>query len=476
MRLKHALACLLLAGCSDARCRSMQGPLAGLFCGAQGDDAPGPVAPPPAACADLTKQAPALFALIDDPAQPLQALRSTLSQLDAVQCLDASRPACSSDLDCDGVACAPDGKCACRIAYNPLGEVLRAGLRGLGAASREPPESATQQCLPAADAASLPQQNHLCELKRAWAVLRSGSTGPLSDPRLAATLREVADYTSGKTDGAVHAAMAGTFGRMALHGDLCDPADFFSLLEKLLAHLTPDNAAQATGVLKALIEDPTLRPLLLSLESGSSAEGRDSAVYLVHFFIDEIAAVQTGAQASAALQDILDKYVYPQVSDAGLRAHIQAAVDLLSRMIADDVGAFPPLQRIIACASNPVVDDDPVSGKSSELIGAVYDLLVSPNGVSVADELDLVTDLVKLDTGGQVTRAAHDLVAAMLGDDQALDAVRGAAADALCGPGPVCDGVAFSTGVLPALAVLSDHGALLDLVTLLSDVLEGCNK
>ena len=307
-------------------------------------------------------------------------------------------------------------------------------------------------------------------------MLRSRSSGPLSDPRLAATLREVADYTSGKTDGTVHAAMAGTFGRMALHGDLCDPADFFSVLEKLLAHLTPQSASQATGVLKDLVLDPTLRPLLLSLASGSSAQGRDSVVFLVHFFVGEIAAVQTGAEASAALQDILDQDVYPSVTDDALKAHIQAAADLLGRMIADDVGAFPALQRLVACASNPVVDVDPVSGQSSELIGAVYDLLVSPNGVSVGDELDLVNDLVRLDEDGQVTRAAHGVVLAMLGDAEALDAVRGAAAEALCGPGPVCDGVAFSKGVLPALALLTEHGALLDLVTLLSDVLEGCNK
>jgi hypothetical protein len=453
----------------------MNGALAALFCGGQGVDAPGPIDPPVAACADLSKQAPALFALLDDPSKPLDALRESLHDLNAQQCFDPQRQPCASDAECGGVAC--DGtQCACRLQYNALGEVLRAALRGLSAASREPPESASKQCVPLAEAASLALPNHLCELKRAWAVLKSHGVGPLTDPLLAATLREVSDYASGKTDGVVHAALPGTFGRMARRSDLCDPADFFSTLEKLLAHLTPQLTDQSMGVLRDLLTDPTLRPLLLSLASGSNAQGRESVVFLVHFFITKISVVQTGAQASAALQDILDKLVYPSVSDDALKRHLQAGADLLGRAIADDVGAFPALQRLVACAANPAIDLDPVSGKNAELIGAVYDLLVSPQGVKVVDELDLVSRLVRLDEDGQIVRAAHGVVAGMASDEQALDAVRAMLAEALCGPGPVCTGAAFSQGMLPALTLLVERGGLLDFFTLVSDVLEGCGK
>src|SRR3954468_3953908 len=389
VRLKLPLACLLLAGCSDAQCRRMNGALASLVCGGQGVDAPGPIDPPVAKCADLSKQAPALFALLNDPAKPLDALRKSVNDLNAQQCFDPVRQGCSSDAECGGVSC--EGTvCACRTPYNALGEVLRAVLRGLEAAAREPPESATQQCVGPAEAAALVQPNHLCELKRAWSVLRSRAAGPLSDPLLAATLREVSDYASGKSDGVVHASLPGTFGRMARRSDLCDATDFFSTLEKLLAHLTPALTDQSLGVLRDLVTDPTLRPLLLSLQSGSSARGRESVVFLVHFFITKISAVQTGAQASAALQDILDKLVYPSVTDDGLKKRIQAAVDLLGRAIADDVGAFPALQRLVMCAADPAIDLDPVTGTSGELIGAVYDLLVSQQTLRVDDELDLV--------------------------------------------------------------------------------------
>jgi hypothetical protein len=471
--LKFFLVGIFAASCSDSQCRAMNRPLAALFCGGQGTDAPGPVDPPPAACADLSKQAPALFALLNDPGRPLDALRASIGDLNAKQCFDPQRTSCRDDLDCHGAAC-EDGTCACLLPYNALGEVLRAGLRGLSAAAAEPPESAARQCVSIADAARLAQPNHLCELRRAWSVLSARQGGPLSDPRIAATVREVADYASGKADGVVHAALPGTFGRMARHRELCDPADFFSVLEKLLARLNPQLAGQSIGVLDDLVLDHTLRPLLLSLAAGQSAQGRDSVIFLVHFFITEISAVRTGAEASAALQDILDKFVYPAVGSDVLKQHLQAAADLLSRAIADDVGAFPALQRLVACAADPAIDLDPVTKRSGEAIGAVYDLLVQPSGVSVTDELDLLTRLVTLDQDGQVVRAAHGLVAALANDEQALDAVRAALAEALCGPEPACSGTAFAQGMLPAVATLAEHGALQDLFTLLSDVLEGC--
>ena len=46
--------------------------------------------------------------------------------------------------------------------------------------------------------------------------------------------------------------------------------------------------------------------------------------------------------------------------------------------------------------------------------------------------------------------------------------------EALCGPAPVCTGVPFSQGMLPAVSLLVDRGALQDLFTLVTDVLEGC--
>ena len=182
------------------------------------------------------------------------------------------------------------------------------------------------------------------------------------------------------------------------------------------------------------------------------------------------------ADGHLAYQDILDKLVYPSVSDDALKEHIQAGADLLGRAIADDVGAFPALQRLVACAADPAIDLDPVSGKNAELIGAVYDLLVSPQGVKVTDELDLVSRLMRLDEDGQLVRAAHGLVAGMASDEQALDAVRAMLAEALCGPGPVCTGAAFSQGLLPALTLLVERGAVQDLFTLVSDVVEGCGK
>jgi len=455
----------------------MHGALAGLFCGAQGDDPPGPLEPPALACGDLTQRAPAFFALLDDPAKPLDALRAAVADLAQVQCFDASRPACTDDAQCDGLTC-DDGQCACRLPYNALGEVLRAALRGLAAASREPAESAAARCLSVTDAAQLAQPNHLCELKRAWSVLRSqDAVGAfLADPRLSRTLQEISDYSSGKLDGTVHDAIAGTLGRMARRDDLCDPADMATLAEKLLANLTPDLAAQISQTLLALVQDPTLRPFLLALASGGNAQGRQSVIYLAHYFITEISAVSSGAEASQKLQAILDQLVYPAIQNDALKAHIQAVADLLARAISDQLGAFPALQRVVSCAANPAIDTDPDTGKTGEIIGAVYDLLVDPQGVDLPTALGLFQQAVALDQDGQLVRALHGLVLATASDAQALDASRAAVAEALCGPAAVCDGASFVRGMLPALALLVQHGAVQDLLTLLSDVLDGCGK
>jgi hypothetical protein len=159
-----------------------------------------------------------------------------------------------------------------------------------------------------------------------------------------------------------------------------------------------------------------------------------------------------------------------------LRGHIQDVADLLARAIADDIGSFPPLQREVACAANPAIDTDPDTGKTGEAIGAAYDLLVDPQGVQIATALDLFQEAMSLDEQGQLVRALHGLVVAMMDDEQALDASRAAAAEALCGPAAVCDGSAFSRGMMPAISLLVQHGAFPDLLTLLSDVLDGCGK
>lgn len=449
----------------------------GVFCGGQGDDPEGPREAPAAACADLTKQAPALFALLNDPQKPLDGLRSTLADLSAEQCLDASRPACTTDDDCGGGAC--DGAvCACRLSYSPMGEVLRAGLRGLAAAASEPPESAGARCVSRTEAAKLAQPNHLCEVKRAWAVLdaQDGLRALLADPALSRTLRAVADYASGKKDGKVHSALPGTFGRMARNRELCDPANLASLLDKLLLHVTPALATSSTQVLRDLIQDPTLRPLLLTLAAGNHQQGRESIAYLVHFFFQEVTAVKTGSEASQKLQGILEQLVYPSINNAALQAHVQAAADLLKAAIADDIGSFPALQAVIVCTADPAVDVDPVTGQSAELISGVYDLLVDPQGVSVPDGLSLLEALVKLDKDGQLFRALRGLVVAIESDEQALDGMRGAVAEALCGPAESCDGVPFAKGVLPALALLTERGAIGDLLTLIDTLLSGCKQ
>src|SRR5262249_18505306 len=131
---------------------------------------------------------------------------------------------------------------------------------------------------------------------------------------------------------------------------------------------------------------------------------------------------------------------------------------------------------IVGCAANPAIDTDPDRGTTGEMIGAVYDVLTQPHGVDVATALDLLREAAQLDQDGQVVRALHGLVQAIAADEQALDAARAAFAEALCGPAPVCNGSAFSRGMLPALSLLVQRGAVQDLITLLSDVLDGCGQ
>ena len=442
------LALALLAGCSADDCRRIKGSpnfVGSWLCGAQGDEPPPADAPPPL-CKRLDQLAPVFFALVRDPSRPLDGLRRTLEELDAPQCLDRT----------------------CARPYRPLAELLRAVLDGLAALAREPREPGTP---PGARCAATPPpaRTRACDLRRAFdrALGEDGGRALLADPRLRTVVSALARYAP------EHPEAAAALGRMMKAPDACPPADFLSLAEKLLFHFTPAAAAEVSGTVRALISDPDLRPFIAALTAGGSAPGRASVIFLVHHFVGQARAVARGSEAAARLEEILQRFVYPAVGSDRLRGELAAAFDLFKRAMADEVGAFPALQRLIACA------DDPSIGGGA-LVGAAYDLLAlreADGGIDAATLLGLVDRASAIDADRQLSRAAREIALAIAGDEHAAEAVRGVLAQVLCGSSVFeasCDGRAFAQGLLPAVALLVDRGALADLFVLLDTLLHGC--
>ena len=87
------------------------------------------------------------------------------------------------------------------------------------------------------------QRNRLCELRRALDVLLSnGGRGLLSDPRLKQVALSFLRYIEGTTPaarGTAHYDLFTTFGRMAQNPGICPTASLYVLLDRSLAHLTP---------------------------------------------------------------------------------------------------------------------------------------------------------------------------------------------------------------------------------------------
>jgi len=461
-------------------------PFAGLLCGGEGTPAPEPTANLPSACQPRAVM-PKFFALIDANDPTLAGLREAVKDLGTPVCLDQGSRACQSDDQCAIGSCDPaTNLCPCQTSYSPLADVLGLTLRGMATIADDKPESPSPPrpgCLTAAQAKDLPadQRNRMCELRRTLDVLlqQNGGTNIINDPNVKKVLLSLLDYLQGNTDGKTHYDLLTPLGRMAAaQTAACDPAALWQLLDAMLGYLTPSIAASQLGALQVLLADPYTKTFLANL-TGSGAGGRESMILVVHGLSPAITGAASGADALAAIDNLLNSLVYNSSSvPQSFKDEVKAVMGSTSAMLGGQTGIFPPLQHLLACAGSAQVrclDPAPCTNKDDELVGALYDVLSRPEasgGVDLATLVGALKTLTTLDQTGQTGRAIRMVVQGIEGSanpndpHEARDAVAALAKDALTAE--------EGQKLLPALSVLIEKQVVPELFSLLQDLLYIC--
>jgi hypothetical protein len=376
---------------------------------------------------------PRFFALIDSRDPSLAGLRAAVA--------DLARPVCL--LPQDG---------GCQISYSPLAEVLGIALRGMATIDRG-------------------------ELRRMLDVLLGSGAANLGD--LKRVLLALLDYAQGKTDGKTHYDLFTGIGRAAAaHTAACDPAAPWQMLDAALGQLTSAVAAQQLSHLKTLLMHPYTRQLLAGLSYSEGAQGRDSWIVLVHALAPAITNARSGSVALDAVAAIVQQVT--SGAPQGFKDALDAVLSDTRAMLGDSAGIFAPLQAVLRCAGSQDVrcpDAGHCTSHDDELVGAFYDLLSRPEQ-AVGGGLDFTTlvgalqSLVALDRTGQVLRTLRLVVQGIEGSPDpndphdARDAVGALVKEALSAE--------EGARLLPALGVLIENEVVLELLTLLQDLLYSC--
>jgi hypothetical protein len=494
-----AVAAVASYGCLDCKNGGNE-----LLCGAEGTPAPEPSPVLPSACQPRAVM-PQFFALVDDPAKPLDGLKQAVAVLATPVCLVPADRSCTSDDQClvghcTGIDSSGKGLCPCQTAYSPLTDVLGVTLRGMATIATDTTErdplTGKLLCLTPSQAQDLPvaQRNRMCELRRMLDVLlvENGGSNLLNDPGVKRVLLSLLDYVQGKTDGLKHYDLFSGIGRMAAsQTSACDPAQGWKLIDNLLGYLTPAVAAQQLGAVQVLLADPYTKQFLAQLTGSGGAQGRDSMIVLLHSVMPSLVFARSGADALAAIGSLLNQLVYSSSSvPQSFKDEVKTVMNGVSAMLADQTGIFPPLAGVLHCvASAPVRCADPSqctcqddarlgclgTDHHDELVGALYDILSRPEaqgGVDLATLVGALKTLVSIDSTGQITRALRLIVEGIQGSPdptdphEARDAVAALTRDAFTAD--------EGAKLVPALSILIQNQVVLELFSLLQDLLYTC--
>ena len=487
--LAAAALCAALAGCSD--CKSMKAngsALSGLVCGGEGTDAPEPPPVVPSACQPRAVM-PNFFKLLDNGDPALAGVRSVVRDLATPAC-QVAPAACTSDDQCQVGSCV-DGACPCAAEDSPLANLLGytfGGLATIADPAQNPPEPGSvgvPGCLPAADAATLApaQRNRLCELRRALDVLlqQNGGQKLLDDPNVHRVTIALLDYIQGKPPfTAPHYDLITGLGRVAAaDSSVCDQGAGWSLIDNLLASLTPAAAAQQLAAIQALLADPATKDFLRTFsQGGGSTTGRQSVIVLVHALLPSLLAAKSGADVLATLQPVLDQIDNSTSFPQSFKDEVHAVANNTASLLAPATRVLPPLQRVLACTGSAAVrcaDPTSCTNQDDELVGALYDLLSLPEsagGIDLSTLVGAADRLVALDATGQTARTLRLVVEGIKGSDdpaephEVRDAVAALTRQALT--------AAEAQKLVPAVEVLIDRHVVTEIFSLLQDLLYQC--
>ena len=378
------------------------------------------------------------FALIDSRDPSLAGLRVAVADLARPVCLLPQDRGCISDDQCAVGRC-KDNLCPCQTSYSPLADLLGIALRGMASIATD-------------------------ELRRTIDVLvKSGGANVLGD--LKRVVLALLDYAQGKTDGKTHYDLFAGIGRAAgAHTAACDPAAPWQMLDAALGQLTSAVAARQLSHLKTLLMHPYTRQFLAGLSYPESAQGRDSWIVLVHAIAPSITNARSGSAALDAVAAILH-----QVTSGAPQDFIVALDAVLSdtrAMLGDPAGIFAPLQAVLRCAGSAEVrcpDPGHCTTHDDELEEAWGPLASrAPIRAVHVERTQASPSLVaRLRGGGK-------RVGAWTVNDphEARDAAFALAKEALTAE--------EGARLVPALSVLLENGVVLELFTLLQDLLSTC--
>ena len=472
-----------VAGCSTQDCKDMKGKgsfFGDLVCGGQGTDAPEPEPVKPSACSNLRLVMPGFFKLLDDPTRPLDKLREAVKALGTPTCLRQPR-ACAASDEC-AVGDCKDGFCPCTEWYSPLADILQITFRGLAAVASDKiePGAVGGRCLSPAAAQSLPPEsiNRMCEVRRMLDVLVGQDAGKkiLEDPAVLRVTLRLLHYVQGAgegSDGRPHYDLFTTLGRMAQNPGVCAPSDLYDFLDRTLAYFTPQKAAQELGAIESLLADQRTKDFLKGLATGNDPKGRQSVITIIKTLAGNLTAAPSGAEAWKKVEDLLKQLIYPYLENnfppdyvAKVKTTVEGPTGTggIKALFGDAAGIFPYLQKLLRCASNPVIENN------GELIGAIYDLVslseTATTGVDLATLVGALKALTTVDSTGQVGRSLRLVLRAARDDDDATEAVRALLAQVLTPE--------IAQKLLPPIDTLVQNKVLGEVLTLLDDLLYSC--
>ncbi len=291
-------------------------------------------------------------------------------------------------------------------------------------------------------------------LEQAALVATIVGDGEVED-QLGPLLLVVLQFLDGQLDGVDHYDAADA---AAFFVDRCDASYLLASVEGVLRLDSPSTnkpwlVALLDG-LAPLLNNPTLRPFLTSFEEGGE-EGRPAIVNVLRqimaFLADEDFEI-------SRVHTLLQSVVYP-LADQSLERDIEALMVLFEEVTDPELDVYLPLQQAMRCGMR-------FGEPRDELLGVVYDLLVSPE-VGLDKVLEGV-EVVRLDVIVSQLELLADVVEVLRDDKEVQDELRAVLILFLSRPA-VQDVVPVLIGLIEQEVV----GELLEAVVVL---LQGCGR
>jgi len=444
---------------------SALGLVAGLLCARCGaDHVNAPPAPAPVVkvmCPSPQTTMPVFFQLLQDPSQPLEGFREVVVALAAGQ----------------------------SVTGNPLGNLLQDVSRGLVSFANDPDESSAGRCLSLppnlplcdVDTPAAPCENRLCDLRRAldFGVRDQAATPALQD--LTPLIGDVLGYMSNSgaaATGTTHYELIDVFHRSSENEALCSPANLIEVIDGIILYARqsvscqPEDSCpggiQALAELKALLADPEIQSFLHTyIQTGATGQGRAAFQALGQFVENDFANMPNDSHYFDGLQTLVND-IDSFLENDPKYANLETEINNLAALGQDFLNPARP--NAIAVQLKAVVYCISVIDTTGELTGAIYDLLTLPasstTGLNLVQLVGDIQAVAVLDVNGVLMSALHSVLHSLFDNPMDTEDLRVFLVQVLT--------VDNASIIIPPLITMINDGVVQELVTLIDDLLYGC--